>query len=470
MSYSSEVLADSPFIYCQLNQTVGTTATDSSGNGRDGTYNGTFTLNQAGKVTQSGAAACKLNGSSGYISFPSTGVPTGNSNFTQEIWTRLDATGSTGVIIAWGTGNTLQEPNFYVDSSGNLYVSTWNTDTLVQAMSVGTWYQLVSTWDGTIHKAYVNGSLVTSPTPGTIATPASPTFTVGRNPNPVEYFAPITVQEMSAYSTCLSAARILAHYQAGIANQLAGQARATFTTQTSLSGRARSVFVVSTNLSGKARSTFDIQASLKGEAHAAFPIRTALAGPARAVFATRTSLAGFARTTFSVSSSLVGQARTAFKVAAGLKGLADVTFKISGNVVQPTPLIAWFATTVSRLQAAFTGASRLSVGWVVAAHIIATFTRSAPVAQPNSTTDVTATVKLPDGTFPTISTITSVVTFPDGSTHSYSLANGDIVSLGSGQYKLTYTSKGPGVHNELWTFTANDGSVGTYLNHTPVGY
>ncbi len=39
-SYISEVLSDNPLGYYQLNETSGTTAIDSSGNGQDGTYIG----------------------------------------------------------------------------------------------------------------------------------------------------------------------------------------------------------------------------------------------------------------------------------------------------------------------------------------------------------------------------------------------------------------------------------------------
>lgn len=47
MSYDSEVAADSPAIYWKLQETSGTSATDSSGNARTGTYNGTVTTNYA---------------------------------------------------------------------------------------------------------------------------------------------------------------------------------------------------------------------------------------------------------------------------------------------------------------------------------------------------------------------------------------------------------------------------------------
>lgn len=47
MSYDTEVAADSPQIYWKLQDTSGTSAADSSGNSRPGTYNGTATTNYA---------------------------------------------------------------------------------------------------------------------------------------------------------------------------------------------------------------------------------------------------------------------------------------------------------------------------------------------------------------------------------------------------------------------------------------
>lgn len=47
MSYDSEVLSDTPQIYWKLQDASGTSAADSSGNARPGTYNGTATVNYA---------------------------------------------------------------------------------------------------------------------------------------------------------------------------------------------------------------------------------------------------------------------------------------------------------------------------------------------------------------------------------------------------------------------------------------
>ncbi len=50
MAYADVVLADSPLAYYRLGESSGTTMTDSSGNGRHGTYVGSPTLGAAGLV------------------------------------------------------------------------------------------------------------------------------------------------------------------------------------------------------------------------------------------------------------------------------------------------------------------------------------------------------------------------------------------------------------------------------------
>lgn len=62
MSYSSEVLADSPLTYLRLGEGSGTTATDASGNGRHGTYGGSPTLGQTGALTGDADTAVLFDG------------------------------------------------------------------------------------------------------------------------------------------------------------------------------------------------------------------------------------------------------------------------------------------------------------------------------------------------------------------------------------------------------------------------
>jgi hypothetical protein len=83
-SLSAEILADSPVGFWKLNETGGTTAADSSGNGRDGTYN-SVTLNQAGPtdLTDGALVAAGFGGSSS-VSIPDNAAFDITGDFTVE--------------------------------------------------------------------------------------------------------------------------------------------------------------------------------------------------------------------------------------------------------------------------------------------------------------------------------------------------------------------------------------------------
>lgn len=70
-SYYDLVMSHSPLGYWRLGETSGTTAADISGNGRNGTYTGTYTLNRPSLIpsdTANGALGC--GASTGYVNVP----------------------------------------------------------------------------------------------------------------------------------------------------------------------------------------------------------------------------------------------------------------------------------------------------------------------------------------------------------------------------------------------------------------
>ena len=83
------------------------------------------------------------------------------------------------------------------------------------------WHHIVTTWDGTTIKVYADGVLATSGTPGPInrSTATDLLIANGRSTddggNPY-YGSPYNgMDDVSFYGTPLSAAAVLAHYQAG---------------------------------------------------------------------------------------------------------------------------------------------------------------------------------------------------------------------------------------------------------------
>lgn len=73
-AYAQQVLADSPLLYLKLNETSGTVAVDSSGNGRDGTYVNGPVLNQRGLVQADTDTCVLFEATAGsHVTLPSSG-------------------------------------------------------------------------------------------------------------------------------------------------------------------------------------------------------------------------------------------------------------------------------------------------------------------------------------------------------------------------------------------------------------
>jgi RHS repeat-associated protein len=98
-SYRTAVLSDTPVALWELDESTGTSAADSSGNGRSGTYTGTFThstnvapigADNLGSFGVAGASSTSVN-----ASIPATALNTATGTFnTVELWMYWDGTGT----------------------------------------------------------------------------------------------------------------------------------------------------------------------------------------------------------------------------------------------------------------------------------------------------------------------------------------------------------------------------------------
>lgn len=220
MTYASEVLADSPRIYWRLNDPSGTSAVDSSGGSRNGTYNGSPTLGATGLlVGDPSDTAVQFDGVDDYASASDT---VSLSAYTAEAWVKLTATpGGTGATILAKYSSTASARLFvlYVTSgrtlSAQFYESTGlSTNISGSVLTLNTTYHVVVTFTGGTGRIYLNGSLNASGSrAGTLSSAAIP-FNAGAQPGPTALFAG-TIDEAAFYPTALSAARIGDHYTAG---------------------------------------------------------------------------------------------------------------------------------------------------------------------------------------------------------------------------------------------------------------
>jgi hypothetical protein len=218
--YSSLVKGASPVAYWRLGETTGTSAADSSGNSHIGTYTGSFALGQPGALPADPDAAVSLNGSSSYVTVPSTGAFDLSTAFSLEAWVKPAnvAGGSQGIFnrLGWwfmSMGAIVNGQLRLTDRNG--HTIDWNGVTLAD----GNWYHVVVVKpDNTLTNArlYVNGVAYA---PSATSGPWSPTagansVQLGAIETPTLFFNGV-IDEAAVYSAGLSATQIAEHYAAG---------------------------------------------------------------------------------------------------------------------------------------------------------------------------------------------------------------------------------------------------------------
>ena len=218
--YEQEVLADKPFVYYRFEETGGTLAADSSGNGHDAEYVDGVDLQQPSADVGLGNAAL-FDGFSGYVQLPNLDFE--SDQVTIETWVNLEllAGGCCTSIFSpdgWDAGwvhyNIRENQNieFALNSGGPN-----NHNTEPESVPFDEWVYIASVYDKdeAMVRAYVNGEEVdVNP----------PDFS---SPQTVQFIEPAQVaaweggrflggllDEFAIYDTALSEDRILAHFRA----------------------------------------------------------------------------------------------------------------------------------------------------------------------------------------------------------------------------------------------------------------
>lgn len=237
MAYQDVILADAPVAYYRLNETSGTTATDSSGNGRNGTFTGS-TLNQAGLVPAilSGNASVFFNnGGANYLTVP-TSVRTalnGAAGITVEAWVKLEALTTFQELFAIpNTGTTLAFEGAFNSTGGmqlfarSISTEGGATDTVTAAAGTfvtGTIYHVVAVVDYANNDLiiYKNGVQVAAKTDCAFDFPALQTQTAASSKiatNITGMAASVVdawLDEVAIYARVLTPTEVEEHYRAG---------------------------------------------------------------------------------------------------------------------------------------------------------------------------------------------------------------------------------------------------------------
>jgi hypothetical protein len=226
-TYAQTVLADSPVVFYQFNESSGATvAVDSSGNGNNGSYT-SVSLGNTGATANLGTAAA-FDGSSSYVATPALGSAYslgggGNSQATIEFWFNPQSTGGSALYAnPWQLGalNYLWDwngPGVQFSLNGAATPGTTVFDSS-PAIPVDQWTHVVAVYDGEVASnvvVYVNGQPVGTNV-FTATTPASfDPGQIGAQTSAGGRFFTGLMEDFAIYTQPLSGSRIQAHYLAG---------------------------------------------------------------------------------------------------------------------------------------------------------------------------------------------------------------------------------------------------------------
>ncbi|KIQ05758.1 LamG domain-containing protein [Curtobacterium poinsettiae] len=221
--------ANALFAYRLTEASGSKTATDWSGRGSNGTYQGTMTATtpSPNACPRDSGSAYALNGSTSYVSTPrSVANPT---TFSEEVWFRTTVAG--GMLIGFGSSQTgassQHDRKLYLTTTGQLAFGTYTgsaTQVLTSPRSYtdGSWHHVVTTMSPTNGmRLSVDGKLVASNAAFTTAENFTGYFRIGydvvsgwpgASSNP--YFTG-SMRYAAVYSTELTASQIAAHAAAG---------------------------------------------------------------------------------------------------------------------------------------------------------------------------------------------------------------------------------------------------------------
>gem|GEM_PF-6573692 len=250
-TYDALILAETGLkLYLKLQETSGTTATDASGNGYNGTYTASgITYSNVGAIIGENDLAIGFNGTTGRIDFTSGYNPTGSA-ISVETWYLYAASGDLSGFPRM-VGNSYSDTTFKgfqllldptageVFSVGNGTVNASASGTSVPVINV--WHHVVGTWDGTTIKIYLDNSLVNSTSlSGSVQTSPNQ-ISVGRLIDFDSNYFKGQQDRLAIYNVALTAAQVDKHYKQGRSALFTVQGNGTLTSTGKLSYLGASV-------------------------------------------------------------------------------------------------------------------------------------------------------------------------------------------------------------------------------------
>ena len=191
----------------------GTTWTDLSGNGNNGTLTNGPTYNSAN------GGSIAFDGSNDYVNFPGTAsgiLDFGTGNFSLCCWIKPGSGISGDGIINKRSGSRGYRLDIYSSQGIRMLVvgDAGVTVTANQIYTVGTWYYVVGVAENNTLKLYINSILQTQTATYSGTLSNSGVLEIGRMDANNAYSLDASVAQVSIYNRALSAAEVLQNFNA----------------------------------------------------------------------------------------------------------------------------------------------------------------------------------------------------------------------------------------------------------------
>ncbi len=217
-AYAATVAADNPAGYWRLGETSGTAALDQKGVNHGAYFNGAVLGAPSLLGSDTANRSVTLDGSNDYVRISHSASLNLSTQLTLEAWVRptvIPPSGGGAAIIYKPEQYALQFEGPLLDFTIIQFGTRRRLQAPAGALRAGQTYHVVGTFDGTTRRLYVNGAQVASATLSGGATSTTNGVFIGSWSGTSDFLRG-TVDEVAVYGTALSAARVLAHRNAGL--------------------------------------------------------------------------------------------------------------------------------------------------------------------------------------------------------------------------------------------------------------
>jgi hypothetical protein len=229
-TYAEEVKADSPAAWWRLGENDTSLPAKDQMGFQDGTYHVPgVTLGLKGAITSDPDTAVALDGVNGSMFLPGTLFGFGGSpSFAIEVWISpgaappADASDPLRRIVSHRTSAPYFGWFLAIDATQRVFFTRWDSNATVASITSspiaqGQFTHVVASADGSNLVLFVNGAQVASGPEATITDTPAAHVAFGSTSDFTTEWLDGTLDEPAIYTHALAPARVVAHYQAGIA-------------------------------------------------------------------------------------------------------------------------------------------------------------------------------------------------------------------------------------------------------------